>query len=139
MYRHNARLSGVLLIHGLICAADFEPEEEGKPDTEDAVQQLISILDPDTSTLEARQLLFRANGDIALALNLHYDDASNSGEMLPAECIAKLYNDLLSCMFCPGAPERSLSCSLRMYDLIICTRVCQGNKERFMWPTLKLC
>ena len=53
MYRHNARLSGVLLIHGLLCAADFEPEEEGKPDIEDAVQQLISILDPDTSTLEA--------------------------------------------------------------------------------------
>ena len=108
----------------LTCAADFEAEEEGKPDMEDAVQQLISILDPDTSTLEARQLLFRANGDIARALNLHYDDASNSGEMLPAEWIAKLYNDLLSCMFCPGAPERSLSCSLRMYDLIICTRVC---------------
>ena len=69
----------------LTCAADFEAEEEGKPDMEDAVQQLISILDPDTSTLEARQLLFRANGDIARALNLHYDDASNSGEMLPAE------------------------------------------------------
>ena len=54
---------------------------------DDAVQQLISILDPDTSTLEARQLLFRANGDIARALNLHYDDASNSGEILQAECI----------------------------------------------------
>ena len=71
----------------LTYAADFEAEEEGKPDMEDAVQQLISILDPDTSTLEARQLLFRANGDIARALNLHYDDASNSGKVLLAEWI----------------------------------------------------
>ena len=106
---------------------------------EDAVQQLISILDPDTSTLEARQLLFRANGDIARALNLHYDDASNSGEVLPAEWMLKLYDNLLTCNFCPNAPERLHSCSLRMCDLIVCTRVCQGNKETFMWPPFKLC
>ena len=71
----------------LSCAAGCEAGEEGVPGMEEAVQQLMSILDTGASTLEARQLLFRANGDIARALNLHYDDASKSGTMLPAKSV----------------------------------------------------
>ena len=47
---------------------------------EEAVEQLISILGSETSTLEARQLLFKAGGDIGRALNLHYDDTGNAGK-----------------------------------------------------------
>lgn len=48
------------------------------------MQQLISILGTETSTLEARRLLFKAGGDIERALNLHYNDseAEATGELL---------------------------------------------------------
>lgn len=52
------------------------------------MEQLMSILGSGASTLEARQLLFKAGGDIARALNLHYDAAAQAGEQqfqLPAE------------------------------------------------------
>ena len=48
------------------------------------MQQLMSILGTETSTLEARRLLFKAGGDIERALNLHYNDseAEAAGELL---------------------------------------------------------
>ena len=69
------------LIFGAMAAAD---EDSERSHLEEAVQQLISILGADTSTLEARRLLFKAGGDIERALNLYYNSTEASGE---PECV----------------------------------------------------
>ena len=58
--------------------ADSDEEVE-KPSMDENVQELLCILGTKTSTLEARQLLFRAGGDIGRALNLHYDEPLPAG------------------------------------------------------------
>ena len=55
------------------------------------MQQLISILGTDTSTLEARRLLFKAGGDIERALNLHYNSTEASGEPEYVNCCTLQY------------------------------------------------
>lgn len=73
------------------------------------MQQLISILGTETSTLDARRLLFKAGGNIERALNLHYNDTASTGQ--PCQLPGKPRHRLLHLWLTPDA-QRQLSWSV---------------------------
>ena len=62
--------------HGLGHPAGTSNGPERRAEFDETLQQLLGILGPDCSQLEARQLLHAANGDLAAALNAHCDHAA---------------------------------------------------------------